>query len=62
MGEMLHRARRSIDSVESDLAAREVHLRSIVDAVPDATVVIDEHGIVNSFNPAAVRQFGYTAD
>ena len=62
MGEMLHRARRSIDSIETALAAREAHLRSIVDAVPDATVVIDEHGIINSFNPAAVRQFGYPAD
>ncbi len=59
---MLHRARRSIDSIETALAAREAHLRSIVDAVPDATVVIDEYGIINSFNPAAVRQFGYPAD
>ena len=39
--------------------AREAHLRSILDTVPDATVVIDEAGIITSFSAAAVRQFGY---
>jgi two-component system, LuxR family, sensor kinase FixL len=42
-----------------DLRAREAHLRSILDAVPDATVVIDEKGIIQSFSAAAVRLFGY---
>lgn len=60
MGEMLHHARRALDKSEEALKAREAHLRSILDAVPDATVVIDEHGLINSFSAAAVRQFGYT--
>jgi len=60
MGEMLHHARRAIDRTESALRAREAHLRSILDTVPDATVVIDEHGLITSFSAAAVRQFGYT--
>ncbi|WP_246740912.1 PAS domain-containing sensor histidine kinase [Mesorhizobium sp. NZP2298] len=59
MGEMLHHARRAMDRTESALKAREAHLRSILDTVPDATVVIDAHGIINSFSAAAVRQFGY---
>ncbi|MCH4561239.1 PAS domain S-box protein [Mesorhizobium jarvisii] len=59
MGEMLHHARRAIDRSEAALKAREAHLRSILDTVPDATVVIDEAGIINSFSAAAVRQFGY---
>jgi two-component system sensor kinase FixL len=59
MGEMLHHARRAIDRTEAALKAREAHLRSILDTVPDATVVIDEAGIINSFSAAAVRQFGY---
>ncbi len=42
------------------LQSRENHLRSILDTVPDATVVIDASGIIQSFNRAAVRQFGYT--
>jgi two-component system, LuxR family, sensor kinase FixL len=41
------------------LVAREAHLRSILDTVPDATVVIDAKGIIQTFNKAAVRQFGY---
>jgi two-component system sensor kinase FixL len=60
MGEMLHHARRALDKSEEALRTREAHLRSILDTVPDATVVIDEHGHINSFSAAAVRQFGYT--
>lgn len=60
MGEMLHHARRTLDRTEAQLKAREAHLRSILDTVPDATVVIDEGGHITSFSAAAVRQFGYT--
>lgn len=60
MGEMLHHARRSLDRTEDQLRSREAHLRSILDTVPDATVVIDEKGLITSFSAAAVRQFGYT--
>lgn len=59
MGEMLHHARRVLDRIESMLRASEAHVRSILDTVPDATVVIDDKGIVTSFSAAAVRQFGY---
>ncbi|HEU4476071.1 MAG TPA: PAS domain S-box protein [Methyloceanibacter sp.] len=41
------------------LTARETHLRSILDSVPDATVVIDEKGIIQSFSAAAERLFGH---
>jgi two-component system, LuxR family, sensor kinase FixL len=41
--------------------AREAHLASILDTVPDAMIVIDERGIVQSFSSAAERLFGYTA-
>jgi two-component system sensor kinase FixL len=44
------------------LFEREAHLQSILDTVPDATVVIDDHGIMHSFNTSAVRQFGYSVD
>src|SRR5215475_6848223 len=37
-------------------------LRSILDTVPDAMVVIDELGIVQFFSSAAERLFGYAAD
>jgi two-component system sensor kinase FixL len=42
-----------------DASAREAHLQSILDTVPDAMIVIDEHGIVQSFSSAAQRLFGH---
>ncbi|MCR4269130.1 PAS domain S-box protein [Nitratireductor sp. ZSWI3] len=45
--------------MRKQLEARDAHLRSILDTVPDATVVITEDGAMVSFNQAAVRQFGY---
>ena len=43
------------------LIKSEAHLRSILDTVPDALIVIDEHGVMQSFNTAAERQFGWSA-
>ncbi len=43
------------------LLEREAHLRSILETVPDGMVVIDQHGIVQSFSAAAERIFGYAA-
>lgn len=53
----------SEDRARADAAeAREAQLRSILTTVPDAVVVIDDHGIVQSFNTPAQRMFGYRAD
>lgn len=41
---------------------RERHLQSILDTVPDAMVVIDEHGLIISFSAAAERTFGYSEE
>lgn len=37
------------------------HVQSILDTVPDAMVVIDQAGIIQSFSAAAERLFGWTA-
>ncbi len=48
------------DAVGADAAReREVRLRSITRTAPDAIVIIDEHGIIDTVNPAAERLFGY---
>ncbi|WP_378941989.1 PAS domain S-box protein [Mesorhizobium sp. ANAO-SY3R2] len=60
LGEMLHRAYRAMDRAESALQAREAHLRSILDTILDATVMIESDGTIMSINAAAMRQFGYT--
>jgi len=46
----------------SALSESEAHLRSILDTVPDGMVVIDEHGIIQSFSVTAERMFSYTAE
>ena len=44
---------------QAELSAREAHLRSILDTVPEAMIVIDERGLVTSFSTAAAKLFGY---
>ena len=59
-GEQLQRNRIKAAASDDDAFAREAHLKSILDTVPDAMIVIDERGIVHSFSSAAERLFGYT--
>ncbi len=47
---------------EDALQEREARLRSILETAPDAIILIDERGIIESFSPAAERLFGFTAD
>jgi two-component system sensor kinase FixL len=61
-GEVLMRARKQADETMAGLRAREAHLQSILDTVPDAMIVIDERGVVQRFSRAAQRLFGYTPD
>ncbi len=62
VGGWLHAERHRGAEAIADVRAREAHLQSILDTVPEAMIVIDEHGIVQSFSAAAERLFGYRAD
>ena len=44
---------------DAQLLGREAHLRSIIETIPDAMIVIDERGHILSFSAAAERMFGY---
>lgn len=48
--------------VEDALRASEIRLRTILNTTVDAFITIDEHGTVESFNPAAERLLGYSAE
>jgi len=45
--------------LDVELRASEARWRSVIDSAVDGIVVIDAHGHIESFNPAAERLFGY---
>lgn len=49
---------KQLAGIES-IFAQEAHLRSILETVPDAMIVIDERGYILSFSAAAERMFGF---
>ena len=60
-GELLRRLRVSAHDSAEDAEARAAHLKSILDSIPDAMIVIDERGLIQSFSAAAERLFGCAA-
>jgi two-component system sensor kinase FixL len=61
IGDQLLRNRLSAGRHAQEAAARQAHLQSILDSIPEAMVVIDEQGIMQSFSAAAERLFGWDA-
>jgi two-component system sensor kinase FixL len=55
------RINRELLAATEDLRAREAHVNSILQTVPDAMIVISERGVIQSFSSAAQRLFGYSA-
>jgi len=60
-GELLRRSQVTGAASALDASARSAHVQSILDTIPDAMIVIDERGIMQSFSAAAERLFGYAA-
>jgi len=49
-------------NLEGRLGASEARWQAVIESAVDGIVVIDAHGRVEAFNPAAERLFGYGAD
>lgn len=62
IGMSLRENRIRANASTQDALAREAHVQSILDTIPDAMVVIDELGTMQSFSSAASRLFGYVAE
>lgn len=48
--------------IRSALQEREARLQSILETAPDAIIVIDHCGLIESYSSAAQRLFGFTAE
>jgi two-component system sensor kinase FixL len=62
LGQSYRQSRAQTQELARALHRHADHLQSILDTVPDATIVIDTAGVIVSFNAAAVRQFGYATE
>jgi two-component system sensor kinase FixL len=60
MGQV-HATNLQLSASQEGLKSREAHLQAILATVPDAIVIIDERGAIQSFSTAAERLFGSTA-
>jgi two-component system sensor kinase FixL len=58
-GELLRRSRLAAATSAGDAEARAAHLKSILDTIPEAMIVIDDAGHMHSFSAAAERLFGH---
>jgi two-component system sensor kinase FixL len=58
-GDLLRRSRHAATVNAEAAMAREAHVQSILDSIPEAMIVIDERGIMQSFSSTAERLFGY---
>lgn len=52
----------AFNRTQRDLRATETRIRSVMDNVGEGVIIIDEHGTIESVNPAAAEIFVYTAE
>ena len=57
LSDALEEARRAGD----ELALSEAKMRAVLDGAVDGIITIDDNGIIESFNPAAEKIFGYSS-
>lgn len=58
-GHLLRRFRQAAAESAESASTREAHVKSILDSIPEAMIVIDERGLIQSFSQTAERLFGY---
>ena len=59
--ETLRKARRDVTARNSKLIEAELRIRAVVDHVVDGIITINDRAMIETFNPAAEKLFGYKA-
>ena len=62
LGDAFNRMRTDLRSITGNLRDQGQRTQAILDNMVDGLITIDRRGIIDSFNPAAERIFGYTAE
>ena len=44
------------------LGEQETHMRTVVETAAEGIIVVNERGLIETFNPAAEKLFGYLAN
>jgi diguanylate cyclase (GGDEF)-like protein/PAS domain S-box-containing protein len=52
----------AMDGMQEQVQSRQIRLESILENISDGIITIDERGIIESFNSAALALFGYSLD
>lgn len=58
----LHEANEKLETINEDYERALLRLQAILDEAFDGHVTTDQHGVIQAYNPACERIFGYTAE
>jgi diguanylate cyclase (GGDEF)-like protein/PAS domain S-box-containing protein len=56
----LESQQKATNILENEVAAQTKRLSAVIDNIVDGIITINEHGIIESLNPSAIKSFGYS--
>ena len=60
--QLLRQQAQKMQDLAEECRQGELRMRAILDSALDGIITMDEHGVVETYNPAAAQMFGYGAD
>jgi two-component system, sensor histidine kinase and response regulator len=60
--QLLRQQAQTMQTLADECRQGELRIRAILDSALDGIITMDEHGVVETYNPAAAQMFGYGAE
>ena len=60
--QLLRQQAQTMQTLAEECRQGELRIRAILDSALDGIITMDEHGVVETYNPAAAQMFGYSAE